>query len=74
MEDRWFFYNCSRCITIIALMIRVSRDKFGIKYQFPNRTCIDCKKYPCFQGIQNCVCNFAAYGCKYYQGLVIKSK
>lgn len=55
-------------------MIRVSRDKFGIKYQFPNRTCIDCKKYPCFQGIQNCVCNFAAYGCKYYQGLVIKSK
>lgn len=42
------------------------KDKFGIKFKFPERNCKLCKKYPCFYGIERCVSNFAAYGCIYY--------
>lgn len=44
------------------------KDKFGVKYKFPTRSCKNCKKYPCFQGIKLCKCDFAKYGCLYYKG------
>lgn len=48
-------------------MSSVKKDKFGIKLKFPDRECKSCKKYPCFQGIEKCVCDFASYGCIYYK-------
>lgn len=42
------------------------RDKDGVIYKYPNRTCKECKKYPCFRGIENSVCDFAKYGCIEY--------
>lgn len=51
--------------------MKVARDKFGTKLKFPNRTCKECSKYPCFEGIDNCKSNFAAMGCSLYG---IKSK
>lgn len=42
-------------------------DQYGVKIKFPDRTCKNCKKYPCFAGIHKCVSNFAAYGCSYYK-------
>lgn len=41
-------------------------DKYGIKYKYPDRSCLNCKKYPCFAGIKLCVCDFAKYGCSLY--------
>ena len=43
--------------------MKVIRDKFGIKLKYPNRSCKECKKYPCFSGITNCKSDFAKYGC-----------
>ena len=31
-----------------------------------NNSCSKCKKYPCFEGIDNCKSNFASLGCIYY--------
>lgn len=42
-------------------------DPFNVKYKYPNRSCKDCGKYPCFKGIQICVSDFAKYGCIYYR-------
>lgn len=39
-------------------------DSEGIKYKQPNRTCKECEKYPCFEGIENMSCDFAKYGCR----------
>lgn len=47
-------------------MSKVIRDKFGTKLKYPNRTCKDCKEFPCFTGIENCKCDFAKYGCINY--------
>ena len=47
-------------------MSKVARDKFGVKLKYPLKSCLECKKYPCFEGIKNCVCDFAQYGCIYY--------
>lgn len=44
----------------------VVKDKFGVKLKFPDRSCKKCKRYPCFEGINNCVCDFASYGCNIY--------
>lgn len=44
-----------------------NKDKDGVKYKFPNRTCKECEKYPCFMGIQNMKCDFAKYGCINYK-------
>ena len=38
-------------------------DKDGVKYKYPDRTCKQCRKYPCFTGIENSKCDFAKYGC-----------
>lgn len=47
-------------------MTDVVKDRSGVKLKFPNRRCKDCKKYPCFRGIDKCVSDFASYGCVYY--------
>jgi hypothetical protein len=44
----------------------IVKDKDGIKLKYPGRSCKNCKKYPCFTGIEKCVSNFASYGCLYY--------
>ena len=45
----------------------VITDVNGVVYKFPERKCVDCKKYPCFQGIENCFCDLAKYGCIQYK-------
>ena len=40
-------------------------DKEGITYTYPNRSCKECLRYPCFIGIEKRVCNFAKYGKTY---------
>lgn len=45
---------------------KVKKDEFGVKIKYPDRTCKKCKKYPCFLGIEKCVSNFAAYGCRLF--------
>lgn len=45
---------------------RVKKDEYGVKYKYPDRTCKECKKYPCFTGITLCRSDFAKYGCIYY--------
>lgn len=48
-------------------MSEVVKDKFGIVLKHPDRTCQECKRYPCFTGMEHCVCDFAKYGCTYYK-------
>lgn len=43
------------------------KDKDGVKYKHPERTCKECAKYPCFIGIEKKVCDFAKYGCISYK-------
>lgn len=45
----------------------IERDKNGIRLKFPKRDCRKCARYPCFNGIERCVCNFAQYGCIRYK-------
>lgn len=44
----------------------VLKDCAGIKYKYPNRTCKECVRYPCFEGIKSMSCDFAKYGCRKY--------
>lgn len=46
--------------------IKITKDKFGIKLKYPDRTCKSCGKYPCFTGITKCISDFAKYGCSLY--------
>lgn len=46
----------------------LGRDKYMLRYKYPNRTCKQCKKYPCFPEIDTCSSNFAAYGCELWEG------
>lgn len=46
--------------------MKIIRDKFGTKLKYPDRSCKECAKYPCFDGITNCKSDFAANGCKLY--------
>lgn len=41
-------------------------DKYGIKYQFPERRCKNCKLYPCRDDIDVLDVDFARYGCIHY--------
>lgn len=41
----------------------VHRDKDGIKLKYPERTCSQCKKYPCFDKMDILNFDFAKYGC-----------
>lgn len=45
----------------------IFKDSEGINYKFPERTCKDCLKYPCFGGIETMKCDFAKYGCRKYE-------
>ncbi len=45
----------------------IERDEYGAKYKYPDRSCLNCAKYPCFDGIKNCVCDLAKYGCKIFK-------
>lgn len=47
--------------------MKVVKDKFGVSLKKPNRTCKDCKSYPCFTGLDKCVSDFAKYGCVNYE-------
>ena len=53
-------------LKIMAKKLKFDRDKNGIKYKFPERSCLECSKYPYFTGIDKCVCDFAKYGCTQY--------
>ena len=53
--------------------IKVKQDEFGVKLKFPDRTCKSCRKYPCFEGIKKCSCDFAKYGCTYYSEPLVDS-
>lgn len=44
----------------------VGEDRWGIKYQYPDRACEDCVSYPCIQNQHTLKCDFAKYGCRNY--------
>lgn len=44
----------------------IVKDSSGVKLKYPNRTCNNCKLYPCYDGIELCRCDKASYGCKLY--------
>jgi len=46
--------------------IRLDKDSAGVKYKYLDRTCTKCKRFPCFEGIEVCKCDFAKYGCRLY--------
>lgn|GEM_PF-3358979 len=43
------------------------KDKNNIIYKYPERTCKNCKKYPCFKGFDFINLDFAKYGCLNYE-------
>ena len=43
------------------------KDEEGIKYKYPERTCKECLKYPCFRGQENFDSDMAKYGCIHYK-------
>ena len=47
--------------------IDILKDSEGIKYKYPERSCKDCVKFMCFEGMENMVCDFAKYGCRTYE-------
>lgn len=50
------------------------RDSGGVILKYPERDCIECINYPCFEGINNLSCNFAKYGCQQYDKESIESR
>lgn len=44
------------------------RDAWGVVLKFPERTCKECLKYPCFVGIKNVKSDLAKFGCIYFRG------
>lgn len=48
-------------------MNKVVKDQWNVKLKYPDRSCKECAKYPCFEGIENTVSNFSQYGCIYYK-------
>lgn len=41
----------------------IAKDRHGVVYTRPSRSCKKCINYPCFKGIENRACDFAKYGC-----------
>lgn len=41
--------------------------KLSGKTKFPNRSCTECKKYPCMKNFEIFRSDFAKYGCKNYK-------
>lgn len=48
--------------------VRIDRDTEGVRYKYLDRSCKQCIRYPCFEGIEVCKSDFAKYGCKDYKG------
>ena len=48
-------------------IIQQAKDKDGVKLMFPDRSCRQCKKYPCMQNFGLFKCDFAKYGCKQFK-------
>lgn len=46
--------------------LRINKDSEGVKYKYIDRSCQQCKRFPCFEGIEICKSDFAKYGCKQY--------
>lgn len=44
-----------------------AKDRNGIKLKFSDRSCKQCKKYPCMQNFELFKCDFAKYGCKQFK-------
>ena len=44
----------------------IGKDEEGVKYKYPNRSCKQCRRFPCFEGIEICKSDFAKYGCSQY--------
>lgn len=40
------------------------KDREGLVYKHPERSCDRCLKYPCIDNMNVLRCNFAKYGCK----------
>ena len=39
------------------------KDPNGVKYKYPERSCKECTKNPCFNGFEKTISDFAKYGC-----------
>lgn len=48
------------------MKIKFNYDSSGIKYRFPERSCLTCKNYPCDEDLNKLDADFAKYGCQYY--------
>lgn len=48
------------------MMKNILKDKDGVKYKYPGRTCKECVKNPCFTGKGVLSIDFAKYGCVLY--------
>jgi hypothetical protein len=44
------------------------KDKDGFHYKYPDRSCKHCLSYPCLADMDKLQSNFAAFGCRNYQG------
>jgi hypothetical protein len=45
------------------------RDRDGVTYKHPERSCKRCLKYPCLPNMDSLYCDFAKYGCKHWSDL-----
>jgi hypothetical protein len=45
---------------------KILKDSSGYKYKFPQRSCNNCRRHPCFIGQDNLNFDFAKYGCCEY--------
>lgn len=44
------------------------------EHVYVKRSCLFCKRYPCFQGQNEMECDYAKYGCLKYQGKYMSEK
>ena len=51
----------------MAKKVKYDKDPDGVKYKYPDRSCVECSRYPCFRNMEVCKCDFAKYGCVSYK-------
>lgn len=68
MEDRWNNFKFWTTFMAFIKINSLDKDKYGVKYKFPDRSCKSCSKYPCFAEISKLSSDLAKYGCVYYEG------
>lgn len=65
------YWNLRWYIRIIAIKMsdlnKLLKDSSGFRYKYPNRSCSNCSKYPCFLRMDNLHFDFAKYGCSEYK-------